>query len=287
MLAIQRHCETSLVPGKESRRFSAAFFMPRAVVTLLLLYSRLFLAILAGDMKKHLIYLPLLLAMATAFADPFNAKLTSAERARLDRGEVLIRNIDKMKNVCVNENANTQQLLTAMKELAPVYTAEIIQVRPYAGNEQLLSVIKKSLLDISDYAGIPYYSERTKEWYELYDSAVITKTEKLGNGRTRLLADLEMAPFGVINAEINLYEGTDYLYYDMTNLNKLRYHDRFNVIKPQKMKSAIVLFRDGERWILYAIGGVDTYKVFFLEDRVETSFINRIKTFCNFIFNKL
>ena len=53
------------------------------------------------------------------------------------------------------------------------------------------------------------------------------------------------------------------------------------------MKSAITVFRDGDNWVLYAIGGVDTYKIFFLEDRVETSFINRIKSFCSFIFTKI
>ena len=53
------------------------------------------------------------------------------------------------------------------------------------------------------------------------------------------------------------------------------------------MVSCITVFRDGDNWILYGIGGVDALKLWFIEDRVETSFINRIKTFCNFIFTKL
>ena len=232
----------------------------------------------------------LLLAAASAQAaagGTFNKRLTADERAALDRGEVLIRNIDRMKNVCVNETDGTRELLETMGALSPVYTAEIIQLRPYKGNESLVPLVRERLLDIGDYAGIPYFSERTQRWYELYDSARITERAARGDGRTELLADLEMSPFGVINAKITVREEADYLYYDMTNLNRLRYHDRFNVIKPEKMKSAIAVFRDGDNWVLYALGGVDTYKIFFLEDRVETSFINRIKTFCNFIFSRL
>lgn len=240
-----------------------------------------------GDMKKLILCAVALFVAVSAFADIFNSKLSSEERAKLQKGEVLIRNIDKMKNVCVNETAGTKQILQTMRALAPVYTAEIIQIRPYAGNEQLLSVLKGSLLNISDYAGIPYFSERVQKWYELYDSAVITSVKTDASGNTKVTADLEMSPFGIINADINLQERADYLYYDMTNLNQLRYRNKYNVIKPQNMKSAITVFRDGDNWVLYAIGGVDTYKVFFLEDRVEVSFINRIKTFCNFIFSKI
>ncbi|MCR5724463.1 MAG: hypothetical protein K6G80_05180 [Treponema sp.] len=237
-------------------------------------------------MKKILICAALLLCAFSAFSDPFNRKLSSDERSRLEKGEVVIRNIDKMKHICVNETDATRKIIKTMKDLNPNYTAEIIQVRPYKGNEDLLSVIKSSLLNISDYTGIPYWSVRVQKWYELYDSATITKQETSGN-ETTVLADLEMSPFGIIHATIHLEEGKDSLYYDMTNQNKLRYHDKFDVIKPENMKSAISVFRDGDNWVLYAIGGVNTYKVFFLEDRVETSFINRIKTFCNFIFSKI
>jgi hypothetical protein len=53
------------------------------------------------------------------------------------------------------------------------------------------------------------------------------------------------------------------------------------------MKSVILLFRHEDNWILYGVGGVKALKVSFLEKRIETSFINRIKTFCNFVFTKI
>ena len=70
-------------------------------------------------------------------------------------------------------------------------------------------------------------------------------------------------------------------------MEKLVYHNKFTAVKPEKMVSCITVFRDGDNWILYAIGGAAIPKLFFLEDRVETSFMNRIKTFCDFVFKKL
>ena len=52
------------------------------------------------------------------------------------------------------------------------------------------------------------------------------------------------------------------------------------------MKSIVVIVRQGDSWVLYGVGAVDAPSIFFLRDRVETSFMNRIKTFCTFFFNK-
>ena len=37
---------------------------------------------------------------------------------------------------------------------------------------------------------------------------------------------------------------------------------------------------------IITLGGVNAIKVWFLQDRIETSFIGRIKSFCNFFFTK-
>ena len=103
----------------------------------------------------------------------------------------------------------------------------------------------------------------------------------------KVKADMEMKPFGVIHADILINTAEDYLYYEMVNTNDLRYYDKFTAVKANRMKSAITVFRDGDNWVLYATGGVDALRVFFLTERIETSIINRIKTFCNYIFEKI
>ncbi len=232
-----------------------------------------------------------MIGMMTSYADPFNKRLTSDERARLEKGEVVIRNTGDIDKICVNKNDDTRKMIDIIEELDPAYLAEIIQIRPYKGNEDLLEKINGVFLNISEYTTIPYYSEHAEEWYMLYDSAVITDMQTLRSKKdgvkTDILADMEMDPFGVIKTQINIEKKENSIFYQMLNLNLLRYHDKFNAVKPQKMKSVITVFRDGDNWILYALGTVDTYKIFFLKDRVETSFMNRIKTFCNFIFEKI
>ena len=53
------------------------------------------------------------------------------------------------------------------------------------------------------------------------------------------------------------------------------------------MKSIIAIVKEGNSWILYGIGAVNAPDLFFLRDRIETSFMNRIKTFCSYFFKKL
>jgi len=220
------------------------------------------------------------------FADPFNSKLTASQREKLEKGEVLIKNIDSMKKASVKEIPQTVKILNTMKKLDPSYVAEVIQIRPYEGNEDLRERINDALLNIEDYVGIPYFSERQQKWYELYSSAEIKNTTKNEN-KTVIDCILEMSLFGKFKSEIFVEENEDYYFYQLRNIDKLVYHNKFTAVKPKKMVSCITLFRDGDNWVLYAIGGVDVPKIWFLEDRIETSFMNRIKTFCNFIFEKI
>ena len=109
-------------------------------------------------MKKIFLTLISLLLPVFIFADPFNSKLTSSQREKLEKGEVLIKNIDSMKQVSVKNSKETERILKTMKNLDPSFVAEVIQVRPYEGNEDLKDKINETLLNIEDYVGIPYFS---------------------------------------------------------------------------------------------------------------------------------
>ena len=225
----------------------------------------------------------------SASALPFNNKLSKAELAELEKGKVIVRNISRASNMCLEASSESaQKIIRDISDLNPSYLAEVIQVRPYAGNEDLPARLEDALMNISNYVGIPYYSERHERYYDLYSEAEI-KDDFIGeDGLTRKVkADLTMEPFGRIETSITIDAPGDYVYYVSTNDNTLVYEERFKCVKPKNMKSAILLFRDGDNWILYGAGGVKAIKIIFLEKRIETSFINRLKTFCNFIFEKL
>lgn len=220
-------------------------------------------------------------------AQVFNDKLTTEELEQLNNGEVIIKNINYKRNMCLNINDETLagELNTIITKLSPKYLAEVIQFKPYEGNEDLPQRLEAVLNNVPEYAGIPYWSVRAEEWYDLYESAVITDIIEEDNRKT-IKADLIMSPFNVVNEVIDIAKTEDEILYVAKNTNLLRYHDKFDCVWPEKMKICIYLFRDGDRWILYGIGGVNAPRIPFFVERIQTSFINRINTFCSFIFKK-
>lgn len=220
-------------------------------------------------------------------AEAFNEKLTNEERNIVASGEVFIKNINYFKNISL-KTGNTElgdKLLKEIDDLNPKYLAEVIQIKPYKGNEDLPQRLETILNNVPEYAGIPYFSERAQQWYNLYDSAVITSKADSNNTST-IEAELQMEPFGTVNEVIEITKSNESILYSAINTNKLRYLDKFDCVWPQKMKICILLFRDGDNWVLYGIGGVNAPRIPFFTERIQTSFINRINTFCSFIFKK-
>ena len=216
----------------------------------------------------------------------FNTNLTTAEAQKLANGEILIRNIGKAKNACLNPvTAQAANLIESVTKLKPSYLAEIIQVLPASGNENLIKNLKPLLLNIEGYVGIPYWSEYNQEFYDLYSSAVIVHSNILQNGGN-INVDLVMKPFGKINVDIDLTDSDSELFYRMKNTSSVLYGN-MTVVRPGKMQSFVYAFTYNDHIVLYGIGGVNAPSIFFLRDRIDTAFINRIKTFCKFIFEKI
>lgn len=237
---------------------------------------------------KKIVYLFILLFITSiCSAQVFNKKLTDNEKQLLNSGELLIKNINYKKNMCliINDNNLSSELYNTIDKLNPKYLAEVIQYKPYEGNEDLPQRLEDILNNVPDYAGIPYYSVRGDQWYDLYESAEIKETYVEDNKKI-IKADLVMAPFDVVNEEITILQSSEEILYTAKNTNLLRYLDKLDCVWPEKMKICIYLFRDGDNWVLYGIGGVNAPRIPFLIDRIQTSFINRINTFCSFIFKK-
>ncbi|WP_428768116.1 DUF6675 family protein [Treponema sp. HNW] len=216
----------------------------------------------------------------------FNDNPSGEERQKLADGEILIRNIGKAKNMSLKPvTPQAAALIERVKKLKPAYLAEVIQIRPLSGNENLIQNIKPLLLDIEGYVGIPYWSERAQDWFDLYSSASVVKSDVTETGET-LNVDLYMLPFGDLNVDIGLSNNDGEVFYSMINTGSVKY-DNITVVRPEKMQSFVYAFKYNDCIVLYGIGGVNAPSIFFLRERIETSFINRIKTFCKFIFEKL
>lgn len=239
-------------------------------------------------MKRVIFTLALCLFSSFLFASAFNSNLSSQDEEVLKNGEVLIKKINYSKNMSLKKGISdiSDTLIEEIKSLSPKYLAEVIQIRPYKGNENLAEQLNEILNDVSEYAGIPYYSEHSERWYNLYDSATIV-SEKTDGNKKYMNANLEMLPFGTVEELIEIEADSSNVLYIATNQNKLRYKDQFDCVWPKKMKMCILLIHEGDNWILYGIGGVNAPRIPFFTERIDTSFMNRITTFCNFIFSKI
>ncbi len=227
-------------------------------------------------------------AGASAFALPsiFNSKLSAADKAKLERGETVIRSLKSVKDFSITTtNSKINEAQETAKSVKPAYLAEVIQILPYAGNENLPEKISKLIMDVPSYKGIPYWSEQWNKYFDLYSDAQIKSSSTSGGVQT-VKADLTMEPFGLINTTITSKKASDSYYYVSTNDNTLKFNG-FTGVKPGNMKSIITVVKEGDSWILYGIGAVNAPDWFFMKDRVETSFMNRIKTFCSYFFKKL
>lgn len=227
------------------------------------------------------------LTAVSATALPFNEKLSTTDLEKINNGEVLIKSIDKYKNMALNsDNLGATKLRQIVLDHNPNYLAEIIQVKPIAGNEDLDTKIAAVLEDVESYAGIPYWSVYHNRYFDLYETAIINKINQIDENTKLIDSTIDIGPFGLTKVPIQIEKTDDYLLYQMTNDQTLN-HMGITCVKKKNMKSLILLFKDGDNWILYGIGAVKAPKLSMFEKRIERSFINKTKTFCSFVFSKL
>lgn len=227
------------------------------------------------------------LTSAAAFSLPFDSKLSAEEIEKIQNEEVIIRSIDKFKNMSLDStNPGAQKLKEIVQEHNPNYLAEIIQVRKIQGNENLPEKLLSILENVEGYSGIPYWSEHHQCYFDLYGVSLIENIEEISPQKKILNSIIDIRPFGFTRVPITIEKNDDYMLYYMTNNMDLK-HKGINCVKKQNMKSLILVFKDGDNWILYGIGGVKAPKIALFEQRIETSFMNKTKTFCQFVYSKL
>jgi hypothetical protein len=234
-----------------------------------------------------------LFAAATLSAQElFTGKMVTWERNTIARGEVLIRNIEKSANISINPDVHpaVRQAVDIITKLKPSYLAEVIQVRPY--DPEMIPRVTEILLDVPGYKGIPYYSERSGRFYDLYSSAKV-KSQQADAGTTIIDAGLVMQPFNPYDVKITIARDVtaegESLFYQMENTSRITAEEMplITVAKVRGMQSLIVAFPYEDRLVFYGIGGVNAPVISFLKERIRISFINRIKTFCMYVYEKL
>ena len=105
--------------------------------------------------KKLLFFMTIVIfSVFSAWSVPFNEKLTDEEKAVIASGEVYIKNINFHKNMSLNRGNTTlgDKLIDEIHDLNPKYLAEVFQIKPYKGNEDLPQRLEAILNNVPDYA---------------------------------------------------------------------------------------------------------------------------------------
>jgi len=217
----------------------------------------------------------------------FNQKLKDKEKETLSKGGVLLRSVSSLKKLCVNRNSKTDLAINPMsKKIKSGYIAEIINFRPFNGNEDLIEQINAAMSDFLSYTDIPYYSEQHKRYFPLYNYAEVTSITSNGN-TTTINEILEMDMFGRFHSQIDIETYDDYFLYKLKNTDKLKFHNFITVAKPEEMSSIVAVFRIDDYWMIYAVGGANIVRIPIINMRAEPAFTGRVKAFADFVFKKI
>ncbi|MCR5316686.1 MAG: hypothetical protein K6E22_00520 [Treponema sp.] len=245
-------------------------------------------------MKK--LILALGMALLSVLAEPvfssdflscFNSsKFTKEQIQDLKEGKVVIRNLKSpLESGLKTSNIYANKFLKELKATSPTHFAEIMQVRPYKGNENLIAQLANLVTDIKSYRQIPYYTERHGAWAAMFTKAEVVSVSR-GNLTSVYNAVFRMPPFAEFDAQVSTTQIGDTLYFATKNKGKIEYKI-FDAVKPEKMECGLVLFREGDYWILYGAGAVKTNGSPFVKKRVNRAFVNRIKDFSMYFIKKL
>ncbi|WP_191014664.1 DUF6675 family protein [Treponema zioleckii] len=216
----------------------------------------------------------------------FNEKAKKTDIEKLEKENTILRSIGSIKKIIMKETPKSKLVIEPMRRCKSGYMVEIINVRPYEGNEDLIERINVAVSDVLSYEEIPFYDARNKNWEPLYDSAELVSSNTVGN-KTVIIEKLTMKGFGDFKTEITLQNFGEYFVYRMRNLEKLKYKGFFTVCDPGEMDSVIAVYRDGDNWVVYAIGGANIMRVPIVSFAIEPEFTGRVKAFSDFVFAKI
>ena len=219
------------------------------------------------------------------FSAIFNERLTQSEKSALRNGEFVFNSISSIKNVRAKSTKETEQDIATVKKVNPNHLIEVIKIIPYEGNENLIEKIAAIMQDIDAYTEIPYYSERHKRTFQLFEEAEILSVRE-ENEKLVIDERLLMNPLKSYTARIEAENRSDYYFYMLRNTEIVKYLF-LNAIKKEKMIAGISVFRQGENWVIYALGGAYIFHGPFFNDFVEEMFCGRIKSFVMFMFQRL
>lgn len=217
----------------------------------------------------------------------FNERLKESDKETLENGGVLVRSISSMKKLCARETEETLRVINPMKDgVKSGYIAEIWNIRPYKGNEDLIERINDAMGNFLSFTEIKFRSEKDGQLYPLYRAAELLSSEEK-DGILTLEERLTMDLLGTFRSKIAVENYGTHFIYRLENLDKIKYRRFFTVCKKGELRSVVEVFKKGDWWVIFALGGADAIRPPFFGSMIEPEFICRVRAFADFVFSAI
>ena len=237
--------------------------------------------------------LGLALCARPSFAQSPSSPLTlSAEdAARLGRGEAVVRAVGGPKELSLAVGGEfADELRSRIASLRPNYLSEVMLVIPY--RKGAVEKLAADLADVKAFVGIPYYSQRNKTTYPLFDKVEIRARGKT-SGEESIEAWQHMEPFTDFSSTYlsrlrvaALGSGTE-LFFKNENTSPIGYNG-IQAVAPGNMVWMLYAFPSGNSIFFYGVGGVRAFDMLgTLRDRLESAFLGRVEAFFTYMSKKL
>ena len=216
----------------------------------------------------------------------FSTNLEPEALAGLEQGKIVIRNIQRCKNVAIREGFNTyvDKVLKTADDINANYLAEIIYRMPKAGNEDIISQAIKIFEDINLYKEIIYSDEKKGNQRNLFP-LVEERFRNNKPGWIQVGSHLKMDMLSPYDSELQIEWGDAGFFFKQKNVTALTWRS-IKAIKEENMIAGICCFEWGDSYYVYALGGLRAPRIPFIMTEVERQFIGRIEDFTVFYINR-
>ena len=216
---------------------------------------------------------------------PFR-NILAKEAVQLQLGEPLFRVLDSYKDFSLHtEDSESEKIRSILKDVNPNFLAEILMVIPVDEKRDNLSFIRNTLLDVTLFDDIPYYSKRNEKWYPLYQDTRILSQTVSSPEQEILSAYHKMKPFKPLEIMYRYYLHGDTFFFESRNSTNI-YYKNFKAVRKGNLITLLWIKDEGDRLIVYGVGGAKAFTFFGLfGERMDNSFIGRMEAFFSWFYD--
>ena len=236
------------------------------------------------------VFLALALTAGPAFTSETDSlplkNISQQEMQLLEQGERIFRVLDSAKELRLTAvGPQSSQLIDLVKDVDPNFLAEVIMYIPVDPERDNLAYIRDSLRDVTDFDGIPYYSQEHEKTFPLFEDSKLLSRKSSGDTEV-ITARHHMKPFKRHESEYILTLKDEVFLFTGVNSTPIHYKN-FKAVKEGNLLNLLWVQDRGDRLLIYGAGGAKAFTFFGLfGERMNSSFIGRVEAFFQWYYEE-